>query len=92
MIVAIVALACGSISGMIATFTHFEIVDRVNDKLPKGEQFDALGWYASKYQRLHRDYRRLYPDGGLVLKARLLMALMIACGLICAWSLGLFAK
>jgi hypothetical protein len=91
-IIGIVALACLSICGMIATFANFEMVDKVNNKLPKGEQFAALGWYFSKRQRLQDEYRRLYPDGRLLFKVRVLMALMIACLLICAWGFGFFAK
>lgn len=91
-IVGIIGLACVPICGVIATFANFEMVDKVNNKLPKGEQFATLGWYFSKRQRLHGEYRRLYPDSRLLLKVRVLMALMIACLLICAWGFGLFAE
>ena len=91
-IVGIVALACVSVCGMIATFTIFEMVDKVNDRLPKGEQFESLGWYLSKYQRLRREYERLFPDGRLLFKYRVLKALMIACLLIGAWGFGFFAR
>jgi len=77
-IVGILALACVSICGMIATLANFEIVDQINDKLPEGEQFAALGWYFSKRQRLLGEYRKLYPDGRLLLKVRVLIALMIS--------------
>ena len=87
-IVGIVALACVSICGMIGTFANFEMVDKVNDKLPKEEQFAVLGWYFAKTQRLHREYKRLYPDGHLLVKVRVLMALGIACLLISAWGFG----
>jgi len=53
LIVGIVALACTSICGLITTFTGFEMVDRVNEKLPEENQFETLGWYFSKTQRLH---------------------------------------
>ncbi len=66
------------------------MVEKVNDKLPKEEQFIALGWYLSKTLRLHREYRSLYPDGHLLLTVRLLMALMIVCLLTCAWGFGFF--
>lgn len=91
-IVGIVALACISICGLVATFANFEMVDKVNGKLPKAEQFALLGWYWSKRQRLHREYKRLYPDGRLLLKVRVLTALTFACLLICAWSFGLFGR
>jgi len=87
-IVGIVALACVSICGMISTFVNFEMVDKVNDKLPKEEQFAVLGWYFAKNQRLHREYRRLYPDGRLLFKVRMLLVLGIACLLISAWGFG----
>ena len=69
-----------------------EMVDKVNDLLPKGEQFAPLGWYYSKNRRLKREYKRLYPDGRLLLKVRVLTALMFACLLICAWGFGFFAR
>jgi len=88
-IVGIVALAGVSICGMIGTFANFEMVDKVNDKLPKEEQFAVLGWYFAKTQRLHREYKRLYPDGRLLVKVRVLMALGIACLVISTWGFGL---
>jgi hypothetical protein len=91
-IVGVVALACGSICGMISTFTLYEMMDKVNEKLPKDEQFAALWWYASKYQRLRRAYKTLYPDGRLLVKLRMLAALMFSCFLICFWGFGFFAK
>jgi len=91
-IVGIVALACISICGVVATFTSLEIADKVNEKLPKGEQFALLGWYWCKRQRLHREYARLYPEGRLLHKIHLLTALTIACLLICIWSFGLFGR
>jgi hypothetical protein len=89
--VGIVALACGSVFGLVTAFTNFEMVDNVNDRLPEREQFASLGWYFSKYQRLHREYKRLYPDGRLLLKIRVATTLMFACLLISAWCFGLFA-
>jgi hypothetical protein len=57
--VGIAALACVSLCGLVATLANFEMVDKVNGKLPKRDQFAELGWYWSKYQRLHREYKRL---------------------------------
>jgi hypothetical protein len=88
--VGIVALACVSICGVIATFANLEMVDKVNASLSKKDQFDALGWYFSKTQRLHREYKKLYPAGRLLLKLRVLMALMIGCLLIAVWGFEIF--
>jgi hypothetical protein len=89
-VVGIVALACGSICCMIATFANFEMLYRVNASLPKSDQFNALGWYFFKTQRLHREYKRLYPAGRLLLKLRVLMALMIGCLFIAVWGFEFF--
>jgi hypothetical protein len=91
-VVGIVALAGVSICGLVGSLTSVEMVDKVNEMLPKGEQFAPLGWYFSKYQRLNREYKRLYPDGRLLLRVRVLTALMFACLLICALSFGFFAR
>ena len=90
LIVGIVALAVFAICGTVGSFASFEMIDKVNDKLPEEERFAFLGWYFSKYQRLWREYERLYPDGQLLLKVRRLRARAIACLLICAWGLGFF--
>jgi hypothetical protein len=91
-IVGIVTIACGSICGLLSTFALFEMVDQVNDKLPEAEKFDHLGWYFSKRLRLNRKYRTLYPDGQLLMKVRILMVLMFACGVVAAWGFGIFSK
>jgi len=90
-VIGIVALLCVSMCGLVATLTNLEMVDNVNHKLPEWEQFSALGWYLSKYQRLHREYKRLYPDGRLHLKVRVITTLMFAFLLISAWCFGFFA-
>jgi len=89
-IIGIVALVSVSLGGILSTLVGYEIMDKVNDKLLEGEQFDALGWHPAKRQRLHDEYRRLYPDGPLLFKLRLLMALTFFCLLTFAWSIGFF--
>ena len=91
-VVGIAALVCVSIRAMFSTFASWERMDKVNDKLPREEQFATLWWYASKSLRLHREYKRLYSDGRLLVKVRALTAIMFACVLISAWGLGFFAK
>lgn len=88
--IGIIALVSFSACGLLSTLANFLMVEKVNEKLPKEEQIEALGWYFSKTLRLHREYRRLYPDGHLVSMARLLMALMIVCLLVCGWGFGFF--
>jgi hypothetical protein len=90
--VGIVALACVSICGVVGSLVSFEMIDKVNEKLPKEEQFASLGWYYSKSRRFNREYKRLYPDGPLLSKMRALTALMFACLLVSAWGFGFFTR
>ena len=92
LMVGIVALAGGSICGVLGSLVSFEMIDKVNDRLPKDQRFAELGWYFSKYQRFNREYRRLCPDGRLLVKQRVLTALMFACLLITAWGFGFFTR
>jgi len=89
LIVGTIALACFSIFGLVASLTNLQMLDQVNDMLPRNEQFATLGWYFSKYQRLNREYKRLYPGGRLLLKVRVLIVLMFACLFLSAWGFGI---
>jgi hypothetical protein len=84
-----VTLACGCIFGLLASLANLEITHKANVKPPKGEQIAPLGWYFHKYKRLNREYKRLYPEGRLVLKIRVLAMLTLLCFLICAWCFGI---
>ncbi len=50
-IIGIIALVGVSGCGLISTLVSNQIVDKVNDKLPETEQFEALGWHLVKRQR-----------------------------------------
>jgi hypothetical protein len=90
--VGVVGLILSSMCGILSTFTGYEIMDKVNTKLPKEDQFDPLGWYWSKRSRLHREYKRLYPSGRLFLRAKVFLGVGCFRLLIFAWSLGFFGK
>jgi hypothetical protein len=51
--------------GVYATHISSSMVDDVNRRLPKDQQFDHWVWYPTKYLRLVREYKRLYPNGPL---------------------------
>ena len=91
-IVGIAALVGVSISGLLSTLAGYEMMDRVNEKLPREAQFDPLGWYWPKIRRLFREYRRFYPQGPLISRVRLLWGLGWLGLLACAWSLGFFGR
>jgi hypothetical protein len=92
MIVGIVGLVGVSICGLIATFLNFELVDKVNEKLPKEKSFDRLIWHPVKYERLSSEYKRLYPDGPLPSKIRIVTGIMLACLAFCVWGFHVFSK
>ncbi|MFL6415840.1 MAG: hypothetical protein ACJ74Y_09250, partial [Bryobacteraceae bacterium] len=52
-------LACVAICGIASTFLGYEMMDKVNERLPERERFQPLGWYWTKSRRLHREYKRL---------------------------------
>jgi hypothetical protein len=46
------------------------MVEKINERLPKEEQFAELGWHLSEILRLHREHRKLSPDGRLLLEGQ----------------------
>jgi hypothetical protein len=84
----LVSISCIISAGIITS----SIIEMVNRKLPQDQQISPLGGYYSKYKKITWEYRRLYPNGRLIVKMRLLTALgfisifAIAVG----WRLGLF--
>jgi hypothetical protein len=77
---------------VLAAFANFEMVAKVNDKLPDNEKLSQLGWYFPKTQEVRLKYRTLYPDGRLLSRVRILTAIMFVCLFIAAWGFGVFAK
>jgi hypothetical protein len=84
--VGVVAMACVSVCGILGTIAGFEMVDKVNEKLPEGEKFEALGWNFVKGKRLFEKYKLFYPDGRLIKRVRVLRALSVACLLAAVWA------
>jgi hypothetical protein len=87
LIIGICAFVGMSACGMLSTFVFFDIVEQVNEQLPTERHFAPLGWYWTKYQKLGREYKRLYPDGRLLRKVRILMIVALVCGVICFLAL-----
>jgi hypothetical protein len=92
LVIGLLALAGTSISGIVSTMVHLEVVSMVNAMLSKEQQFEGLGWYLPKIQRLHREYRMLFPGGNLLRKWRIAVAAGLVSLLICAWSLDFFSR
>ncbi len=81
-------LLCAGALGILAAINHSAIIDAVNAKLPTNNQFESIGWYPTKTLRLHREYRRLYPDGNLISRQGILAAIMLFCIVVVAALLG----
>ena len=77
--------ACGFCNA--ANNTVSAMVDSVNEKLPTSDQFRQFWWYPSKMGRLHREYRSLYPGGGLIRRARVFFVLSLFCLALAAWAI-----
>jgi hypothetical protein len=92
LVVGIIGFVCGVACGIASSLVCSEMVDRVNDKMPEESQFSHLWWYWSKYERLYAEYKRLYPDGGLLRIIQVLQVLGFASFVVLAWGLGLFSR
>ena len=82
-IVGIVAVVGVATCGLFGTIANIEMVKEVNSRLPKDSQFSPMGWYLSKTLRLHHEYKRLFPNGTLLVRVR--VAIGIAFGWLLAW-------
>lgn len=85
--IGIVAVMCGSLCGIASSVLVFEMVDKVNERLPERQKFTRLGWYWFKQRTLKHEYKRLYPSGTLRQKVRALNALFFVCLLVAALAL-----
>lgn len=92
LLVGIAAVAGVSVCGLLSTLVNCKMMDQVNSKLPKDARFSPIGRYFPKNLRLHREYRRLFPDGHLLLQTRLLLGLMCGFLAVGAWAMGYLGR
>ena len=85
---ALVLLLCVGVVGILATINLFAIVQAVNNKLASDNQFNPLGWGLPKTISLHKQYRRLYPNGDLLRRQGVLTAVMFFCIAVAAGLIG----
>lgn len=87
LIFGLIALVGVSTCGLISTIVFYEMVDKVNQKLPKADHFSLLWWYLPKALSLCSHYKKLYPDGTLSRRFYFLCFLSFASLLVSAWCL-----
>jgi hypothetical protein len=89
-IIGIVALVGVAACGLFGAIANIEMVEQVNSHLPKDSHFSPIGWHLSKSLHVHREYKRLFPKGTLLVKVRITIAIAFGCLLSGVWALGLF--
>ena len=55
--------AAAGTCGVWSALINWEIMEKVNSRLPESERFRPLRWGPFKWARLKNEYRRLFPDG-----------------------------
>jgi len=78
-IIGFIAFVCGTVCAIASTFVLYDMLDLVNEKLPKERQFGYLGWYWGKYLRLFENYKKFYPEGQLHRTCLKLAVTMLIC-------------
>jgi hypothetical protein len=89
-IIGIAAIVGMAVCGLFGAIANIEMVEEVNSRLPKDSQFSPMGWYLPKTLQVHREYKRLFPKGTLLVKVRIAVAIAFGCLLSSVWALGFF--
>lgn len=63
---------------MYSLATWSTILAQVNERLPEGRKFGQLWWGPIKKAAFWREYERLFPDGTLRRKSRIVLAAGVA--------------
>jgi hypothetical protein len=78
LIIGAVCLISIPVCGMASLLVHQKMLDEVNSRLPKEQQFAYAWWGPGKKYRFYSEYHRLYPSGPLVRKLCALGTGMVA--------------
>jgi hypothetical protein len=76
------AFVGASTFGLLLTLANYRLVAQVNSLSPQELEISRVGGDVMKLMHLHREYRKLFPEGNLVLQIRVMMALMFVCLLV----------
>jgi hypothetical protein len=60
--------------------------------MPGERQFSPLWWHLPKLLRLLTEYKRIYPDGKLARRLRVLTVMLFAFFFVTVWGLGFFSR
>ena len=90
LLIEIAAVAGVSTLGLLLTLANYRLVGQVNSLCPQELQSAHAGADVLKLLHLHREYQRLFPEGNLLFKIRIMMVLMFACMLAAAFAVRNF--
>jgi hypothetical protein len=81
----------GAFSGIIgANLVLFAMIGEINRKLPERDRISYIFGYYAKYRRIFNEYRRLYPNGRLLLWFKLLLCSGFGLLAVFALQFGMF--
>jgi hypothetical protein len=86
LLIEVAAVAGVSTLGLLLTLANYKLVGQVNALAPRELHSTYAGGDVLKLLHLHREYRRLVPDGNLHFKIRIMLVLMFACMLAAAYA------
>lgn len=86
LLIEIAAIAGVSTLGLLLTLANYKLVGQVNAQRPQELQSVYAGGDVLKLLHLHREYRRMFPDGNLHFKIRVMLLLLFACMLAAAYA------
>jgi hypothetical protein len=86
LLIEVAAVAGVSTLGLLLTLANYKLVGQVNAQSPQELQSAYAGGDVLKLFHLHREYRRLFPEGNLHFKIRIMLVLMFMCMLAAAYA------
>jgi len=75
---------------LLSGFAMFAMIGEVNRRTPDEQRISYLFGHFTKYVRVVREYRRLYPRGHLGLYFKLCFAVGLGLLVGSGWEIGLF--
>jgi hypothetical protein len=80
-IISNVAFVASVLSVFVGALVRLAMIQKVNARLPKEQQFSNFRRSAQSELRLRGEYRRFYPEGKMHIVVGALVAVAIACAL-----------
>lgn len=78
-LIEVAAFAGVSALGLLLTLANYKLVAEVNSLSGQELELSRPGGDVVRLLQLHGEYNRLFPQGNLVFRIRLMTALMFAC-------------